>query len=143
MEDYDKYLEYLEYQKHYSNYTIDNYKEDIDAYFAYLNREGIDYLKIEYSDIRLYLMYLKEEKKEKASTIGRHLSALRSFYRYLASIGKVDSNLFLLISAPKKEKNLPNNENISDDDTNNSSLTNDNTAIDNNSNNSTDIEISE
>ena len=107
MEDYDKYLEYLEYQKHYSNYTVDNYKEDIDAYFAYLNREGIDYLKIEYSDIRLYLMYLKEEKKEKASTIGRHLSALRSFYRYLASIGKVDSNLFLLISAPKKEKNLP------------------------------------
>lgn len=107
MDDYDRYLEYLEYQKHYSHYTVDNYKEDLDDYFAYLNREEISYLDIEYSDIRLYLMYLKEEKKEKASTIGRHLSALRSFYRYLASQGKVDSNLFLLISAPKKEKNLP------------------------------------
>ena len=34
MEDYDKYLEYLEYQKHYSNYTVDNYKEDIDVYLT-------------------------------------------------------------------------------------------------------------
>ena len=58
--------------------------------------------------------------------------------------GKViDNTESITLTVSQKEKNLPNNENISDDDTNNSSLTNDNTAIDNNSNNSTDIEISE
>ena len=58
-----KYLEYLKYQKAYSNYTVDNYKSDIDEFFDFCNRESLSYLDIEYSDTRIYLMYLKEEKK--------------------------------------------------------------------------------
>lgn len=107
MQDVDLFLEYLEYQKHYSHYTVDNYKKDIDDYFSYLAKENISYLKIEYSDVRLYLMYLKDIKKQKSSTILRHLSSIRGFYRYLCSQKKVSSNVFSLISGPKQEKKLP------------------------------------
>ena len=62
MEELDKYLEYLEYQKHYSHYTVDSYKEDLEEFFSYLKKEELSYLKLEYSDIRIYLMYLKDEK---------------------------------------------------------------------------------
>ena len=103
----NNYLEYLEYQKHYSFYTIDNYKNDIIEFLEYLNKENISYLKMEYSDIRLYLMHLKDEKKEKATSISRKLSSLRSFYSYLETNKKVKSNLFALVTSPKKEQKLP------------------------------------
>ena len=103
----DKYLEYLEYERHYSNYTVDNYKKDIEEFLDYLEKEGLNYLKLEYSDIRFYLMYLKDEKHEKSTSISRKLSALRSYYKYLCSNNKVKTNLFNLISSPKKDQKLP------------------------------------
>ena len=103
----NNYLEYLEYQKHYSFYTIDNYKSDIIEFLEYLNKENINYLQMEYSDIRLYLMYLKDDKKEKATSISRKLSSLRSFFSYLEANKKVKSNLFALVTSPKKEQKLP------------------------------------
>ena len=107
MDKLDEYLEYLEYQRHYSNKTVDSYKKDVEEYLSYLERESLSYKKIEYSDLRLYLMYLKDEKKKKASSIDRNLSSLRSFYRYLCSKNVVAENPFTLLQGLKKEKNLP------------------------------------
>ncbi len=107
MKELDRYLEYLEYERHYSCYTVDNYKKDIEEFLEYLERESINYLKLEYSDIRLYLAYLKEEKHEKSTSISRKLSALRSYYKYLCNNNRVNTNLFNLISSPKKEQKLP------------------------------------
>ena len=98
---------YLEYERHYSRYTIDNYEKDIEEFLKYLDKENINHLKLEYSDIRLYLIYLKDEKHEKSTSISRKLSALRSYYKYLCSNNKVKTNLFNLISSPKKEQKLP------------------------------------
>ena len=102
-----KYLEYLEYQRHYSSYTIDSYYNDIIEFLTYLEKEELDYLKLEYSDIRLYLMYLKEKKQEKSTSISRKLSSLRSYYNFLENNKLVKSNLFSLITSPKKEQRLP------------------------------------
>ena len=107
MKELPMYLEYLEYERHYSRYTIDNYERDIEEFLKYLEKENINYLKLEYSDIRLYLMHLKDEKREKSTSISRKLSALRSYYKYLCNNNKVKSNLFSLISSPKKEQKLP------------------------------------
>lgn len=103
----DKYTDYLRYEKNYSDYTIESYKNDILEYFDYLNRESLKYNKVEYSDLRFYLMYLKEEKFDSNSSIDRKLSALRGFYNYLASNSIVSNNIFSLISGLKKEKKLP------------------------------------
>ena len=102
-----EYLDYLKYQRNYSLYTIENYSSDILEYMEYLDREGLNYKKIVYSDLRFYLMYLKEEKEDNNSSIDRKLSALRGFYKYLANEGYVDSNVFSLVSGPKKQKKLP------------------------------------
>ena len=101
------YLEYLKYQKNYSDYTVLSYQNDIDEFLEYLNREVLNFKDIEYSDLRFYLMYLKEEKNDNNSSIDRKLSALRVFYKYLANEGIVKSNVFSLVSGPKKEKKLP------------------------------------
>lgn len=101
------YLEYLEYQKAYSKYTIKNYEDDLIEFLDFCNRESISYLKIEYSDTRLYLMYLKEHKKDTNSSINRKLSSLRGFYKYLSNKGIIKNNVFLLINGLKRDKKLP------------------------------------
>ena len=102
-----EFLEYLKYQKNYSDYTILSYQTDIEEYFEYLSRESLKFTEVLYSDLRLYLMYLKDAKKDSNSSIDRKLSALRSFYKYLANQKIVSSNVFSLVSGPKKEKKLP------------------------------------
>lgn len=101
------YLDYLKYQRNYSSYTIENYGQDILEFFQYLDRESLDYKSVVYSDLRFFLMYLKEDKKDKNSSIDRKLSSLRGFYQYLANEGVVSNNVFSLLSGPKKEKKLP------------------------------------
>ena len=101
------YLDFLKYQKNYSDYTIESYLNDICEYLDYINSEGLSFKDIEYSDIRFFLMYLKETKKDNNSSIDRKLSALRGFYKYMANEGIVKSNVFSLVSGPKKSKKLP------------------------------------
>ena len=101
------YLDYLKYQKNYSDYTIENYNRDILEFLDYLDREVLDYKSVVYSDLRFFLMYLKDEKKDKNSSIDRKLSSLRGFYQYLANEGIVSNNVFSLLNGPKKEKKLP------------------------------------
>lgn len=103
----DDYLDYLCYEKNYSNNTIINYNDDICEYLDYVDSEGLDFRKILYSDIRFYLMYLKDTKKDNNSSIDRKLSAIRGFYKYLANNKVVKNNVFSLVSGPKKSKRLP------------------------------------
>ena len=105
--DLNNYLDYLKYQKNYSDYTIDSYAGDIKEFLNYISKESLDYKKIEYSDIRFYLMYLKDKMKDDNTSINRKLSSLRGFYKYMANEGIVKSNVFALVNGPKKSKKLP------------------------------------
>ena len=105
--DLEEYCDYLKYQKNYSDYTIISYQKDIEEYLKYIHSEGLDYKEIEYSDIRFYLMFLKDTKKDINSSIDRKLSSLRGFYKYLANEGKIKTNVFSMVSGPKKSKKLP------------------------------------
>lgn len=103
----EKYKDYLKYQKNYSLYTVENYCSDIEQFLDYIKAENIDFKRVEYSDLRFYLMYLKDEKCENNSSIDRKLSALRGFYKFLANEGVIQNNVFSLMSGLKKEKKLP------------------------------------
>jgi integrase/recombinase XerC len=103
----ETFLNYLNYQKDYSEHTIINYKNDIEEFIVFINKENIkDLTKLTYSDIRFYLMDLYN-KKFSRNSVSRKLSALRSFYKYLLSENKIKINPFTLVSSPKKELMLP------------------------------------
>ena len=103
----DQFLDYLSYQKNYSDYTITSYQNDILEFLKFISSESLNFKELEYSDIRFYLMYLKDTKKDNNSSIDRKLSSLRSFYKYLANEGIVKSNVFSLVHKTKKSKKLP------------------------------------
>ncbi|MGN0973434.1 MAG: tyrosine recombinase XerC [Bacilli bacterium] len=107
MKDLEDYIRYLSYEKHYSNYTVTNYESDILEFYDYLDKEGLDYKKIEYSDIRGYLVELFDYKKDDNSTVRRKISSLRGYYKYLVNNNIAKNNVFRLVSLPKKSKKLP------------------------------------
>ena len=107
VQDLENYKDYLKYQKNYSDYTILNYENDILEYLGFIQRENLDFKTVEYSDLRFFLMYLKDEKKDDNTSINRKLSSLRGFYKFLANEGIVKSNVFSLVNGPKKSKKLP------------------------------------
>jgi len=82
----DKFMRYLEIEKNYSQHTILNYKLDLSDFDKFCG--GLDLEKIDYLLLRKYLAVLKEKSLGNRS-VGRHLSSLRSFFRYLTREGLI------------------------------------------------------
>lgn len=102
----NKFIEYLKYQRNYSDFTCNNYKKDLNEYNSFILNNKINYKNMDYNDAKEYVIYLNK-KNDAKSTISRKLSSLRTFYKYLVLNNKVESNPFLLVSSPKKEKRIP------------------------------------
>lgn len=117
MEYLDEFLEYLEYQKNYSKYTLINYQKDIETFYVFLKEKNIKNIKkIDYKTLRNYLEYLYE-KKYTSSSINRHISSLKSYFKYLKRENIINNNPALLLSTVKKEKKLPKTINSNDIET--------------------------
>ena len=105
--DFYKYLE----DKGYSLNTINSYKKDLNQFVLFT--KDIDINKIDYNFIRNYLQFLYNQKYS-SKTVSRHISSLKSFFKYLVKMGKIKENPCVLISSPKLEKKLPNYLNYND-----------------------------
>ncbi len=105
MEKYiEKFVRYLEIEKNYSIHTITNYKIDLGGFNKFISGTSLE--KIDYLMLRKYLAVLRE-KNLGARTVGRKLSVLRSFFRFLTREGYIKTNPILMLSSPKLEKHLP------------------------------------
>ncbi|MBI5144749.1 MAG: tyrosine recombinase XerC [Candidatus Omnitrophica bacterium] len=100
----EKFIRYLEIEKNYSPHTILNYKLDLQDFKKFLGEAPLE--KVDYLTLRKYLACLKE-KNFKSRTLGRHLSTLRSFFKFLTREGYLKDNPTLSLSSPKLEKHLP------------------------------------
>lgn len=99
------FLKMLE-QKNLSNYTIISYQNDLVDFNQFLKCELIAIQETDYKVIRSYLAYLYSKNYAKR-TIARHISCLRSFYKYLMKEKIISKNPMKLISNPKLDQKLP------------------------------------
>lgn len=103
----DCFIDYLIVEKNYSDYTILNYRNDLESFLEFLDKEHINnYKEIDYKILRLYLNEMFD-KKYSSKTISRNLSSLRTFFKYLSHEEIINFNPMVLISNPKQEKILP------------------------------------
>ncbi len=101
------YLHDLKYRKNESNYTILGYEQDLNLFLSFLKKSNISKVSlITYMTIRKYLEYLYE-RKYASSTINRHISSLKGFFKYLEKEEYIKENPTLLLTSVKKEKKLP------------------------------------
>jgi len=94
----------MEIEKNYSQHTLANYRLDLKDFSKFCGELSLE--KIDYLLLRKYLAVLKE-KNLGNRTVGRHLSALRSFFRFLCREGYLKTNPILMLSSPKLDKHLP------------------------------------
>ncbi len=100
------FLEFLENDKKLSSNTLQSYKRDITQYQEYIDKNGLNYLKIDNEEIDKYFEYLKAMNK-KTSTISRNLATIRSFYQFLVKTKKVKKDPTVGVQSPKVEKKVP------------------------------------
>ncbi|MFC4557106.1 tyrosine recombinase XerC [Virgibacillus kekensis] len=103
----EAFTEYLRLEKNASPYTVKYYKDDLETFFVFLNKEHIDRLeKVDFQIVRLFLTTLYNQKLSRRS-VSRKISSLRTFYRFLERTGKVDGNPFIHLTLPKAAKPIP------------------------------------
>jgi len=101
------YLRFLRIEKNLSKNTIISYQFDLVKFENYLRTHGIDSTaRVSENTIREFISYIKDRRCS-ARTIARIVSALRGFYRFLLSEGKIQSDPFQNIDSPKLERWLP------------------------------------
>lgn len=101
------FLIYLQHEKRYAAHTIKSYQADLQEFDVFIKRElNLSITEIKPSHVRSYIAELLKKKKAESS-VGRKLSALRSFYKYLVREQLVEASPMGLIKAPKIPKRLP------------------------------------
>jgi tyrosine recombinase XerC len=100
----EKFIRYLEIEKNYSPHTMLNYRLDLEDFSRFAGETPTE--KIDYLSLRKYLAALKQRNLSPRS-IGRRISALRSFFKFLTREGYLKYNPALAVSSPKLDKRLP------------------------------------
>lgn len=103
----EHFLTYLQHEKRYSSHTIQSYQTDLLQFTDFMRRTfELPLTEVKYVHIRNFMVALMEDKISENS-VGRKLSALRSFYKYLLRENVLSSNPMALVKAPKVPKRLP------------------------------------
>jgi len=100
------FLEFLQNDKKLSNNTLQSYKRDIVQYQSYIDKNKLNYSKIDSDQLNKYLKSLSRANK-KPSTISRNLATIRAFYQFLIRTKKIKNDPTEGIHAPKVEKKVP------------------------------------
>lgn len=105
----EDFLSWMALQKGFSPATVAAYRSDLEQFEDWLHREQhtlarpAELEKYHFRDFSAYLFHEGQAR----SSIGRKLSALRSFYRYLMKMGRIDANPAKLVRNPKRELRHP------------------------------------
>jgi len=108
----DRYTTFLRVEKNVSSHTLRNYLSDLLQFFAFAEKpaepaapRAVAVTQIDHHRIRAFLSTLHRHHKK--SSIGRKLSAIKSFFRFLLREGVIQRNPTLHIGSPKKDQPLP------------------------------------
>lgn len=102
------FVDYLRYERNLSEHTIAGYEADLkefERFYLGLDSE-LDWNSIDADVVRQWEVSIME-RGNKASSVGRRLSALRTFYRFLMKRKMVTKDPAHLVRAPEKDKTLP------------------------------------
>jgi integrase/recombinase XerD len=99
-ESLEKYLDYLSLERGLARMSLESYRNDIDKYRRYLEKNKLDADKIRQTDLTGFLDYLRKSGMA-PSSIARNLSSIKGFYRFLKRSGAMQHNPSEAISGPK------------------------------------------
>ena len=106
IEHIDAFCAALKSERNSSAHTIRSYRDDLVAYLMWAERSNVDPIAVTHRQLRRYLADMDRAQYAK-STINRHLSSLKSFFRWLNVAGITENNPASALVGPKKPSSLP------------------------------------
>jgi len=94
------FLDYLSLEKGLSALSLQSYRSDIAKFERFIQRQGKNLNELRQSDLSGFLDNLRSIGLA-PSSIARHLSSLKGFFRYLNKAGETPNNPVEAISGPK------------------------------------------
>ena len=104
----ERFLAMLRDERGAGEHTLRAYGREVRGFAAWLTETlgDADVRSVEHTHIRAYMAVLYDKGLTKAS-VARALAAVRSWFKWLAKAGMVESNPASLVSTPKLPKHLP------------------------------------
>jgi integrase/recombinase XerD len=102
------FLAYLELERGLSRNTLGAYRSDLLQFGGFLERRGVRVTEATHGDLAAFLAELSGgELPAAASTLGRKVACLRSFYRHLRREGLIGHDPTADLHGPRKTQRLP------------------------------------
>ncbi|MFI4989393.1 MAG: site-specific tyrosine recombinase XerD [Solirubrobacterales bacterium] len=102
------FLAYLELERGLSRNTLEAYRSDLLQFGEFLARRGVRPSEATHGDLAAFLAELSGgELPAAASTLGRKVACLRSFYRHLRREGLIEHDPTAELHGPRKTQRLP------------------------------------
>lgn len=104
----DGFLDYLRYERNRSENTVESYRRDLEAfeyYFSTLDSE-LTFATVDTDIVRDWMEHMLEQGN-RATSVARRLSALKTYYRYLLARGYVEHDPAHIVYRPKTDRSLP------------------------------------
>lgn len=104
----NQFLAYLSYERNRSLATVSSYRKDLEAFQKFVQAQGstLSWVDVDADLVRDWMAEMMNEG-QRATSINRRLSALRSFYRFALARNLVKSDPVQGVVGPKKDKPLP------------------------------------
>jgi integrase/recombinase XerC len=103
----DELAVYLDSLQHCSPHTRAAYRRDLEKFLEHVVERGLtDWSEVDLHCVRGFIA-LRHRAGAHGASLARALSAMRSFYKYLAVRGRAIVNPAALVRAPKSPRHLP------------------------------------
>lgn len=103
------FLDYIAIERNYSVKTVEAYRDDLRDFCRFLGvaPEAFDPKDVGEEDVKLWMLDMLDKQHQSPRSVKRRLSALRSFYKWMLRLKKVDKDITWRITPPKADKPLP------------------------------------
>ena len=101
----DQFINYLRVERGLANNTVESYSRDLIRFSQFLAGKDLSPIKVTHDQITQYVNTLSGRLS--ARSVARNISAIKTFFRFLVSEGKIESSPARLLGTPRTSFNLP------------------------------------
>lgn len=101
----DQFINYLRIERGLAKNTVESYSRDLLRFSKFLEDQGVSPLGVSRDQIAQYITLLGKDLA--ARSVARNISAIKSFFRFLVSEGRIEDNPARLIETPRTSLRLP------------------------------------
>ena len=101
----DQFINYLRIELGLADNTVQAYSRDLTRFFDFLEKQELTPLEVSKDQITEYTSIIG--RRLSSRSVARNISAVRSFFRFLVSEGRIKSSPTRLVETPRVSMRLP------------------------------------